>query len=96
MARDGRLGDRLINTDYNNFAPRLGIAFSPSAKWSIRTGFGMFYSQESKNSIFDMSRATAGAPIPLSICRAFRASRTEFHQYQSIAGVVRAGSDVGR
>ena len=26
LARDGRLGDRLIATDYNNFAPRLGIA----------------------------------------------------------------------
>ena len=57
LARDGRLGNRLINTDCNNFAPRLGIAYSPSAKWSFRTGFGVFFSQESKNSIFDMSRA---------------------------------------
>ena len=30
LARDGRFGKRLINTDYNNFAPRLGIAYSPS------------------------------------------------------------------
>ena len=30
LARDGRLGSRLINTDYNNFAPRFGIAYSPS------------------------------------------------------------------
>ncbi len=43
VARDGRLGARLINTDYNNFAPRLGIAWSPSDKWSVRTGFGIFY-----------------------------------------------------
>jgi hypothetical protein len=64
LARDGRLGDRLIKTDRNNFAPRLGIAFSPSAKWSFRTGFGMFYSQESKNSIFDMSRAAGGRANP--------------------------------
>ena len=60
VARDGRLGARLINTDYNNFAPRLGIAWSPSNKWSIRTGFGMFYSQESKNSIFDLNRGLGG------------------------------------
>jgi Carboxypeptidase regulatory-like domain len=59
-ARDGRLGARMINTDYNNFAPRFGIAYSPSEKWSFRTGFGIFFSQESKNSIFDMSRGLGG------------------------------------
>jgi hypothetical protein len=65
FARDGRLGNRLINTDRNNFAPRLGIAYSPSAKWVFRTGFGMFYSQESKNSIFDMNRAMGGRANPV-------------------------------
>ncbi|HYP13826.1 MAG TPA: TonB-dependent receptor, partial [Bryobacteraceae bacterium] len=64
LARDGRLGDRLIKTDYNNFAPRLGIAYSPSANWSFRTGDGVFFSQESKNSIFDMNRATGGRTNP--------------------------------
>jgi hypothetical protein len=59
-ARDGRLGARMINTDYNNFAPRLGFAYSPSDKWSFRTGFGVFYSNESKNSIFDNSRGLGG------------------------------------
>jgi hypothetical protein len=65
LARDGRLGDRLIRTDWNNFAPRLGIAYSPSPKWSFRTGFGVFFSQESKNSIFDLSRATGGRANPV-------------------------------
>ena len=60
VARDGRLGDRLIKTDFNNFAPRLGFAYSPSDKWSIRTGFGIFFSQESKNSIFDLNRGLGG------------------------------------
>jgi hypothetical protein len=60
VARDGRLGSRLIATDYNNFAPRLGIAWSPSSKWAIRTGFGVFFSQESKNSIFDLNRGLGG------------------------------------
>ncbi|MGI8989483.1 MAG: TonB-dependent receptor domain-containing protein [Bryobacteraceae bacterium] len=63
--RDGRLGDRLINTNYRNFAPRLGIAYSPSDKWSIRTGFGIFYSEESKNSIFDLSRGMGGRTTAL-------------------------------
>jgi len=58
--RDGRLGDRLINNDWNNFAPRLGIAYSPSEKWSFRTGFGIFYSAESGNSRFDMNRGMGG------------------------------------
>ena len=58
--RDGRLGDRLINTNYKNFAPRIGIAYSPSDKWSIRAGFGLFYSEESKNSVFDFNRGLGG------------------------------------
>ena len=64
-ARDGRLGDRLINTNWRNFAPRFGIAYSPSDKWSIRAGFGIFYSQESKNSIFDLSRGFGGRTTTL-------------------------------
>ena len=58
--RDGRLGNRLINTNYHDFAPRIGIAYSPSDKWSIRAGFGRFFSMESKNSIFDFSRGMGG------------------------------------
>ena len=60
VARDGRLGKRMVNTDYYNFAPRIGIAYSPSDKWSFRTGVGIFYSQESKNSIFDLNRGLGG------------------------------------
>src|SRR5207244_13561577 len=59
------MGSRLIATNYNNFAPRLGIAWSPSSKWSIRTGFGIFYAQESKNSIFDLSRGMGGRATTL-------------------------------
>ncbi len=69
LARDGRMGDRLITTDGNNFAPRIGIAYSPSGKWTVRAGVGVFFSQESKNSIFDMNRATGGRANPLSISR---------------------------
>jgi hypothetical protein len=60
VARDGRLGSRLINTNYHDFAPRLGIAWSPSRDWSVRAGFGFFFSQESKNSIFDLNRGLGG------------------------------------
>ncbi len=59
-ARDGRFGKRLMSTNYNNFAPRFGIAYAPSSKWSIRSGFGVFYSAESGNSRFDMNRGLGG------------------------------------
>ncbi len=32
-----------IRENFNNFAPRLGIAFSPSTAWVLRAGFGIFY-----------------------------------------------------
>jgi hypothetical protein len=57
------MGDRLINTDWNNWAPRVGIAWSPTSKWSVRTGFGIFYSQESGNSRFDLARTLSGRAI---------------------------------
>jgi hypothetical protein len=57
VARDGRMGDRLMLTDKNDFAPRLGIAWSPTPKWSVRAGAGIFYSQEIGNARFDDSNA---------------------------------------
>ena len=34
---------RLIDTQTHNFAPRLGIAYSPDEKTAIRAGYGIFY-----------------------------------------------------
>ncbi len=60
VARDGRLGSKMYNTDYLNFAPRLGIAWNPSPNWVFRVGAGIFYSQDSNNSKFDLARALGG------------------------------------
>jgi hypothetical protein len=60
VARDGSLGDRLVKTDYTNFAPRLGITWSPTRKLVLRTGAGIFYSQDTGNPRFDMARNLAG------------------------------------
>jgi hypothetical protein len=60
VARDGRLGKRMYQTDYNDWAPRLGIAWTPTPKWSIRTGVGLFYAQDSGNSRFDLARTLGG------------------------------------
>ena len=60
VARDGRLGDRLIASDKTNFAPRIGVVWSPSPKTTVRTGYGIFYAQDSTNPVFDMSRNIQG------------------------------------
>jgi Carboxypeptidase regulatory-like domain len=59
VAQDQRLGKRLVNPDNTMFAPRLGIAYSPTAKWAIRSGFGIFYAQDIGNAVYDMSRNLA-------------------------------------
>src|SRR5581483_11285779 len=33
VARDGRLGERLVDDDRNDFAPRFGLAWSPTSRW---------------------------------------------------------------
>ena len=57
---DSLLGNRLVDASYTNFAPRLGIAWSPSAKWTVRVGAGVFYAQDIGNAVFDMGRNFVG------------------------------------
>jgi hypothetical protein len=56
----GALPNQLLKTSYKDWAPRLGIAFSPNAKTVIRAGWGMFYNQEIGNAYFDLARNIAG------------------------------------
>lgn len=60
VARDGRLGDVGVYPDYRNFAPRIGVAFSPSSRWTFRTGAGFFYSQDTSAPVLDPARNLAG------------------------------------
>jgi hypothetical protein len=56
----GGLNNNLRETKYKNFAPRLGIAYSPDTKTVIRAGFGIFYMQDIANAeYFDMARNIA-------------------------------------
>ena len=44
FAKDGSLYDRaLINTDTNNWAPRIGLAWRFLDRWTVRGGGGLFY-----------------------------------------------------
>jgi hypothetical protein len=60
VARDGRLGERLVRPDKNDFAPRFGLAWSPTNTWTVRLGGGVFYTQDTGNPRFDMARNLAG------------------------------------
>lgn len=57
---DGSLGNRLVGIDKNDWAPRIGLSWSPNAKWVFRMGAGSFYSQDTGNPRFDMARNLAG------------------------------------
>jgi Carboxypeptidase regulatory-like domain/TonB dependent receptor len=44
FATDGDVFDRaLIHPDRNNFAPRIGFAYTPAPRWVVRGGYGVFY-----------------------------------------------------
>jgi hypothetical protein len=44
FATDGDIFDRaLIHPDRNNFAPRVGFAYTPVSRWVVRGGYGVFY-----------------------------------------------------
>jgi hypothetical protein len=44
FASDGDVYDRaLIHPDRNNFAPRIGFAYTPWQRWVVRGGYGVFY-----------------------------------------------------
>ena len=60
VTRDGRLGDTLIQADYTNFAPRLGMSWSPTTSWVVRGGAGRFFVQDIGNIVFDKNRNLQG------------------------------------
>ncbi len=54
---DDVLGGRAaVFPDKNDFAPRIGIAWQPTQRMTVRTGFGIFYSQDTGNPVFDLGR----------------------------------------
>lgn len=57
---NGQFSNRMMATDYTNWAPRLGISYSPTPTWVIRAGYGMYYNHDIANSRFDVARNLAG------------------------------------
>jgi len=60
VCSNGTYPQALMDTQYKNFAPRVGIAYSPDSKLVVRAGFGIFYNQDIGNAVFDMARNIAG------------------------------------
>ena len=78
MLQDG--SDPLNKADRNNFAPRIGIAYSLNSKTVIRSGFGVFYGEPrgSEFSSFQLSppfvldsTINSAALVPDLVGRAF-------------------------
>ena len=59
VCSNGKYPTQLIQTDYKNRAPRIGISYSPDSKTVFRTGMGIFYNQDIGNAVFDMTRNIA-------------------------------------
>jgi hypothetical protein len=60
VCSNGTYPIQLLKTDHKDFAPRISVAYSPDSKLVIRSGFGVFYSQDIGNAVFDMARNIAG------------------------------------
>ncbi|MEZ5353666.1 MAG: TonB-dependent receptor [Bryobacteraceae bacterium] len=53
---DALFNHATIQNDRNDWAPRLGFSWQPAYRWTVRTGYGLFYSQDTGNPVFDMGR----------------------------------------
>jgi hypothetical protein len=51
----GGYPDGCAYTDYNNFSPRLGLAWSPDAKTVIRAGGGVYYASTDNNGLYQLA-----------------------------------------
>jgi hypothetical protein len=88
--RNGSLGNRMVKTDKNDFAPRLGITWNLASKWVIRTGAGFFYSQDTGNPRFDMARNLAGRTRFESLGNQLYTFQNAFAQLSGATAIVTA------
>lgn len=63
---NGDFPNSLMQTDYVNFAPRIGFALQVTPTTIIRSGFGLYYDHDIANARFDMARNLAGRVTNIS------------------------------
>ena len=56
LVRDGRFGRRASRADWNDIAPRLGLAYQVNDKTVIRSGAGLYFVRDISNAVFDIVR----------------------------------------
>jgi Carboxypeptidase regulatory-like domain/TonB dependent receptor len=57
---NGHIPNKLMQTDYSDWAPRLGISYSPTSSIVVRAGYGIYYNHDIANARFDVARNLAG------------------------------------
>lgn len=63
--------------DRNDFAPRFGVAYRFDDKTTVRTGYGIYYAQDTGNPVFDMGATSESArPLALKTCSRWTTSTT--------------------
>jgi hypothetical protein len=53
---DALFGRATVKSDRNDWAPRIGLAWQPGPRWTVRTGYGLFFAQDTINPVWDMAR----------------------------------------
>jgi Carboxypeptidase regulatory-like domain/TonB dependent receptor len=56
-------GRSLVQHDWLDFAPRLGLAWNPRGDTSLRASVGRVYAQDSGNPVYDMARNLTGTDL---------------------------------
>ena len=84
ICANGDYPNSLMETDYTDFAPRVGVSFSPNSTIVIRSGFGVYYDHDTANARFDMARNLAGRVTNTSGGGAF--GQTTINWSNAVAG----------
>ncbi len=57
---NGDYPNSMVSTSYLDFAPRIGLSYSPTSSIVIRAGYGLYYNHDTANARFDVARNLAG------------------------------------
>lgn len=53
---DALFNHATVQSDKNDFGPRIGLAWQVDSKTTVRTGYGIYFAQDTGNPVFDMGR----------------------------------------
>jgi hypothetical protein len=59
-------GRSLVQRDWLDFAPRVGVAWNAFADTSVRVAAGRFYAQDTGNPVYDMARNLTGTDLSVT------------------------------